>query len=161
MPVPVPAGALPAAHRVCCVRCLRKMKSDPDHDCDFSKKSSKKCAYCTQQNAVCNPVRCYTKVLRNLSDLANTHSCLGLWEKSSLLFKEQWGLVRSGLPQRRWMKFSWWPMRRHQRTWHPARWLSWRRPGSCGPKLGCYGRSKRRRWRRIGPLGPRRGSGWR
>jgi hypothetical protein len=55
--LPVPAGALSAAHRVCCVRCLRAMKRDGDHECAFTSESSKKCEYCTSQNGLCQPVK--------------------------------------------------------------------------------------------------------
>ncbi|KAE9363039.1 hypothetical protein N431DRAFT_433250 [Stipitochalara longipes BDJ] len=56
MPLPLPAGALKAAHRILCVRCMRMMKKHPDHQCQFDKKTSKKCSYCTSQNSTCCPI---------------------------------------------------------------------------------------------------------
>src|ERR1700712_1182164 len=56
MPLPVPPGALSVAHRVCCLRCVRAMKKSGEHTCVFTKSSSKKCEYCTSQNALCVPV---------------------------------------------------------------------------------------------------------
>jgi hypothetical protein len=56
MPLPNPWGALPEAHRIVCVRCVRAKKLDGDHKCVYGKQSSKKCSYCTSQNAICEPV---------------------------------------------------------------------------------------------------------
>jgi len=56
MPLPTPAGALAAAYRVLCLRCLRKQKTDSEHECEFASPASKKCTYCISQNAHCIPV---------------------------------------------------------------------------------------------------------
>jgi hypothetical protein len=55
MPLPVPCGVLAESHRVCCLRCLQGKKKKPEH-ASFIQSMSKKCAYCTEQNAVCVPV---------------------------------------------------------------------------------------------------------
>ena len=57
MPIPVLAGALPKAYRVLCLRCLRALKKDADYEYEFRSAVSKKCEYCTKQNAICVPVR--------------------------------------------------------------------------------------------------------
>lgn len=56
MPLPTPSGAAPAAHRVCCVRCLRACKKNAEHSCSFDNPASAKCAYCTKQKGKCIPV---------------------------------------------------------------------------------------------------------
>ena len=56
MPLPTPAGALPRAHRVACVRCVRQMKKNADHICEFGAAALKKCSYCITQKAACVPV---------------------------------------------------------------------------------------------------------
>ncbi|OAF60389.1 hypothetical protein VC83_03268 [Pseudogymnoascus destructans] len=56
MPVPTPYGALSAAFRVLCLRCLRaKACGIPSHDCVWSAASSK-CGYCTAQHSACVPL---------------------------------------------------------------------------------------------------------
>ncbi|OAF57018.1 hypothetical protein VC83_06048 [Pseudogymnoascus destructans] len=59
MPVLLPPGALPAAYRVLCMRCVRRIGTPDDapmeHECVWSEKSSK-CAYCVKQKAPCVPI---------------------------------------------------------------------------------------------------------
>ncbi|ELR03119.1 hypothetical protein GMDG_05952 [Pseudogymnoascus destructans 20631-21] len=53
MPVPTPSGALSAAFRVLCLRCLRaKAHGIQSHKCVWSAASSK-CGYCTAQHSAC------------------------------------------------------------------------------------------------------------
>jgi hypothetical protein len=64
MPLPTPPGALVAAYRVYCLQCVRYMIKYPDYTCEFDKATSKKCSYCTVQNALC-----YLVSVRNGSEL--------------------------------------------------------------------------------------------
>ncbi|KAI8942624.1 hypothetical protein NX059_000678 [Plenodomus lindquistii] len=60
MPIPVPPGAYPSAHRVFCLRSVRawsRGKFDFTHS--FESAGSKKCAYCTLLNEKCKPVPVY------------------------------------------------------------------------------------------------------
>ncbi|KAF2022683.1 hypothetical protein EK21DRAFT_119495 [Setomelanomma holmii] len=59
MPIPVPPGALPAAHRVICMRAVRALARGNSVSFGFASAQSKKCAYCTLQNEVCRPVPLY------------------------------------------------------------------------------------------------------
>jgi hypothetical protein len=56
MPVPPTVGALPAAFRVVCIRCVRHMATHSDHRCAFESTVSSKCTYCTAQRGNCVPV---------------------------------------------------------------------------------------------------------
>ncbi|OBT68855.1 hypothetical protein VE03_02040 [Pseudogymnoascus sp. 23342-1-I1] len=59
MPIPAPAGALPAAFRVLCMRCLRaKARGIEAHECVWSP-TTLKCEYCTSQHAGCVPLPWY------------------------------------------------------------------------------------------------------
>ncbi|KAF1922376.1 uncharacterized protein M421DRAFT_78461 [Didymella exigua CBS 183.55] len=61
MPIPVPPGALPEAHRVICIRSVRAAARGRFVDFEFSSMSSKKCAYCTFQNEKCVPLPTYVE----------------------------------------------------------------------------------------------------
>jgi hypothetical protein len=56
MPLPTPPGALVAAYRVYCLRCVRYIIKYPNYIYEFDKATSKKCSYYTMQNALCHPV---------------------------------------------------------------------------------------------------------
>jgi hypothetical protein len=56
MPVPTAPGALLAAFRVVCIRCVRRMGGHTDHRCSFGSGVSSKCTYCTRQKGACTPV---------------------------------------------------------------------------------------------------------
>jgi hypothetical protein len=56
MPVPTAPGALPAAFRVVCIRCVRRMVGHTDHRCSFGSGVSSKCTHCTRQRGNCTPV---------------------------------------------------------------------------------------------------------
>lgn len=60
MPIPVPPGALPAAHRVICMRAVRALaRGNREIEYGFLSEGSKKCAYCTLMNEKCRPVPLY------------------------------------------------------------------------------------------------------
>ncbi|KAH7554699.1 hypothetical protein BM1_07360 [Bipolaris maydis] len=57
MPLRCPAGALPEAYRLICLRSLRAFARGVfDVDFNFDSEGSKKCNYCTQQKEKCSPV---------------------------------------------------------------------------------------------------------
>ncbi|KAK2628407.1 hypothetical protein QTJ16_001510 [Diplocarpon rosae] len=56
MPIPLPAGAMRKAHRVCCCRCARRLLSDLSHRYVFASTRSKKCKWCNLQKADCVPL---------------------------------------------------------------------------------------------------------
>jgi hypothetical protein len=57
MPLRCPAGALPEAFRVICMRGVRALgRGAVGIDYAFPSESSAKCAYCTQQKEKCRPV---------------------------------------------------------------------------------------------------------
>jgi hypothetical protein len=56
MPVRCPVGALPAAHRVMCLRAVKAMARGHIIEYWFASRGSKKCAYCTAQKGSYNLV---------------------------------------------------------------------------------------------------------
>jgi hypothetical protein len=56
MPLLTPPSALVVAYRVYYLRCVRHMIKYPNYTCEFDKATSKKCSYCTMQNALYHPV---------------------------------------------------------------------------------------------------------
>jgi hypothetical protein len=56
MPFPTPPGALVAAYRVYCLRCVRYMIKYLNYTCEFDKATSKKYNYYIMQNALCHLV---------------------------------------------------------------------------------------------------------
>ncbi|XP_014550003.1 hypothetical protein COCVIDRAFT_32164 [Bipolaris victoriae FI3] len=62
MPLRCPAGALPEAYRLICLRSLRCFARGLFRvDYSFGSEGSKKCNYCTQQKEKCSPVPEYVK----------------------------------------------------------------------------------------------------
>lgn len=61
MPIPVPPGALPVAHRVLCLRGVRALSRGrlSVNEYGFDSDSSKKCSYCTSINEKCVPIPIY------------------------------------------------------------------------------------------------------
>ena len=60
MPIPVPPRALPAAHRVICMRAVRALAcSNSKIEYGFLLEGSKKCVYCTLRNEKCCLVPLY------------------------------------------------------------------------------------------------------
>ena len=57
MPLRCPAGALPEAYRLICLRSVRAFARGVHNvDYRFGAAGSKKCNYCTQQKEKCSPV---------------------------------------------------------------------------------------------------------
>lgn len=57
MPLRVPVGALSIAHRIMCMRVVTALAAGNEpEDWSFEVGTSKKCAYCTAQQGLCNPV---------------------------------------------------------------------------------------------------------
>lgn len=61
MVAPTPAGALPAAFRVHCIRCVRRLVCFTDHKCLYKSSSSLKCSFCIEQNGSCIPLPWFTR----------------------------------------------------------------------------------------------------
>lgn len=61
MPIRVPVGALPEAHRVICMRSIRSIARGKIVPYGFLKPGSKKCQHCTDQKEACNPVPDYVE----------------------------------------------------------------------------------------------------
>ena len=56
MPIRIPVGALPEAHRVICLRVVRALARGNFVRHGFLNRASKKCRYCTAQKEECKPV---------------------------------------------------------------------------------------------------------
>lgn len=59
MPIRCPAGALPDAYRVICLRSVRALASGRAVPYHFRSSSSKKCEHCATNNGACEPVPVY------------------------------------------------------------------------------------------------------
>lgn len=67
MTLPVPAGVLPEAHRVCCLRCLRRIALGKEVEvvCEWTPTKSK-CTHCVNKHEKCLPVSVGPGVLSGL-----------------------------------------------------------------------------------------------